>query len=477
MKNIKRKKKAELNGKPAWMYQQERYKQKANWNDSDDDGEVVDFDGTVLKGGKVPSSSNSKSTGSNENGKRGASLRPFSERHGSDQDLPQRPRRKPDQTAQKAPAEAQSSAQNQSQGGLVNLFGDMGINGSGHNISTPSLPARQSQQQQQRKASNSLAFTAPRRENNTQATNIRQEPHIDAANLTRFKQYRTLGTNFFKEGNFTSALLNYQDALKVLPYGHSLQIIAYSNLTTSYVRLGDTKNALLTADEALEMIKATNRSLDEPVVENGNGNGSSKLVKDFWLKLVTKKAETLESLERYPEALANWKLVLENGGATKTAIDAKRRCLEAINPSKKMKLVPSSRSKSSTTTSSSGQEALRRVQENNARAESLEQEKFQLHDKVETKVNQWKHSKEDNIRALLASLDLILWPEANWKKITMADLVLDKKVKINYMKAVAKTHPDKISQNATTEQQLIAQSVFVTLNKAWDKFKQQNNIK
>ncbi|GME82760.1 unnamed protein product [[Candida] boidinii] len=88
----------------------------------------------------------------------------------------------------------------------------------------------------------------------------------------------------------------------------------------------------------------------------------------------------------------------------------------------------------------------------------------------------WRNGKADNLRALLSSLHLILWKETNWKPVGLTDLVLDKKVKIIYMKAVAKTHPDKISNDATTEQKLIAQGVFVTLNQAWDKFKQMNNI-
>jgi hypothetical protein len=37
-----------------------------------------------------------------------------------------------------------------------------------------------------------------------------------------------------------------------------------------------------------------------------------------------------------------------------------------------------------------------------------------------------------------------MWPEAGWNKVGMGDLVMPNKVKINYMKAIAKVHPDKV---------------------------------
>jgi hypothetical protein len=42
-------------------------------------------------------------------------------------------------------------------------------------------------------------------------------------------------------------------------------------------------------------------------------------------------------------------------------------------------------------------------------------------------------------------LDRVLWEDAGWKKVGMADLVMPNKVKIVYMKAIAKVHPDKVS--------------------------------
>lgn len=80
----------------------------------------------------------------------------------------------------------------------------------------------------------------------------------------------------------------------------------------------------------------------------------------------------------------------------------------------------------------------------NAAADQADDERFMLSDSVDARIKGWKDGKQDNLRALLGSLDTVLWPEANWKKIGMADLVLPTKVKIQYMKGIAKVHPDKV---------------------------------
>lgn len=432
-KNIERyqaQKRAEHGGQPAWMSEKNRYMAKG-WREEDEDI-AIDFDGSVIKTTDTSSNASKRFVQSPDLPEHPEDRKIFN-RKPEKPKTPERPRQNadiftepPKQFATAPPTKTAPEPE-----ATLNIFEDLTI------------------------APGGALFSAPK----ARTTN---EPDLPSNTLMRFKQYRSLGSNFFKEGNYESALLNYKDALKLLPPKHSLLIIAYSNLTTSYVKVGDSKNALESADRGLEVIKSF--SLDD-VIEDG------KSVKEFFVKLNLKKAEVLEASEKYKEALECYKLVLENGGATKSAIEGKRRCIDAITPKRKSAPIK----KSSNGASSSGA-AVRKIKEENAKQESLEQQKYLLHDTVQQKIDTWKHGKEDNIRALLVSLDTILWPETNWKKVSLPDLVLDKKVKINYMKAVAKTHPDKINSNATVEQQMIAQGVFVALNKAWDVFKQQNGI-
>lgn len=58
----------------------------------------------------------------------------------------------------------------------------------------------------------------------------------------------------------------------------------------------------------------------------------------------------------------------------------------------------------------------------------------------------------------------------------MSELITNSQVKIRYMKAIAKVHPDKVSQ-CSQEEAIVCSSVFSQLNEAWDVFKQQNGMK
>jgi len=112
----------------------------------------------------------------------------------------------------------------------------------------------------------------------------------------------------------------------------------------------------------------------------------------------------------------------------------------------------------------------------NAEQERQEAEKLALHDTVHERVAAWKNGKEGNLRALLAGLDTVLWEGSGWKKVGMGELLAPQKCKVAYMKGIAKVHPDKIGQDATTEQKMISAAVFSLLNNSWDGFKTENGL-
>ena len=89
-------------------------------------------------------------------------------------------------------------------------------------------------------------------------------------------------------------------------------------------------------------------------------------------------------------------------------------------------------------------EALNRVREAAQAAEAEDNERHALKDTVDSRLTAWKGGKETNIRALIASLDTVLWPELGWQKVGMHELVTPAQVKIRYTKAIAKLHPDKV---------------------------------
>ena len=93
-------------------------------------------------------------------------------------------------------------------------------------------------------------------------------------------------------------------------------------------------------------------------------------------------------------------------------------------------------------------EAVDRVREANRQQEEEERTKASLKDSVDTKLTAWKAGKETNIRALVASLENVLWPELQWQKVGLHELISPGQVKIRYMKAIAKLHPDKVCESS-----------------------------
>jgi hypothetical protein len=84
----------------------------------------------------------------------------------------------------------------------------------------------------------------------------------------------------------------------------------------------------------------------------------------------------------------------------------------------------------------------------NAVNDAEDAQRMALKDSVEARLNAWKGGKESNLRALIASLDSVLWDEIlqGGLKVGMHELIAEKQVKIKYMKVIARLHPDKVSE-------------------------------
>lgn len=199
------------------------------------------------------------------------------------------------------------------------------------------------------------------------------------------------------------------------------------------------------------------------MIDLGNGE-PHKPMKEFFGKALMRKAEALEQLERWEDAANVWKLAVETGHGGSTSIQGRNRCEKAAGiskPAPKPSTTAAQRpaqpktapKKSSALDDLAGRpapmhaasaEAVSRLRKANEAADRIEEEKLALRDKVDARIAAWKGGKQDNLRALLGSLDTVLWPEAGWKKVNMSELVLPNKVKVQYMKGIAKVHPDKV---------------------------------
>ncbi|GIZ47310.1 hypothetical protein CKM354_001040500 [Cercospora kikuchii] len=318
----------------------------------------------------------------------------------------------------------------------------------------------------------------------------RNVPSIAPSALSTSAQHRKAGGEAFKRGDYASAHESYAAALRPLPAQHPLTIIVLSNRSLTALKTGDPKLAISDADQALEVI-GPSQGVGE-TIDLGAGEGT-KDMREFYGKALMRKAEALEHLEKWSDAAAVWRIAVEGGIGGAVSIRGRDRCEKSAAPKpataaapKKAAPTPSRAAAPAKSLGNSVKRptlpgpketaAVNKLRAQNAAADKADDEKFALTDQVEARLTNWKGGKADNLRALLQSLDGILWEGAGWKKVGMSDLVLPNKVKIIYMKAIAKVHPDKIAQDATTEQRMISAAVFSTLNEAWDKFKKDNGL-
>ncbi|KAL8727545.1 MAG: hypothetical protein Q9166_005950 [cf. Caloplaca sp. 2 TL-2023] len=306
---------------------------------------------------------------------------------------------------------------------------------------------------------------------------------------------RQAGTAAFKRGDYAEATTHYSSAVAPLPPTHPLSIPLLTNRALSHLKTGDPKNCIADSNTALDLIGPT-RGIGEIVNLGDEGN---KDMFTYWCKAMTRQAEALEQLERWADAGAVWKSCVEVGVGGATSIAGRNRCEKVIKgpsqnsatprppatkkPALKTKAKPNSSAlddlsgnPSSTSAADDSAEAVTRLRAANLEAERLDDEKFALSDKVSERVARWRSGKEGNLRALLASLDTVLWEGSGWKKVGMGELILAGKVKVVYMRGIGKVHPDKLPTTAATEQRMVSAAVFATLNEAWDGFKRENGL-
>ncbi|XP_006463873.1 hypothetical protein AGABI2DRAFT_187328 [Agaricus bisporus var. bisporus H97] len=236
-------------------------------------------------------------------------------------------------------------------------------------------------------------------------------------------------------------------------------------------------------------------------------DGSSELVDlgEGLIKAIKRRADAYEGMEKWGKAKKDWEWLrstswvrdgvrgeagrgvercnrMVGGGGSGAKGSSTMNGLASLPPSSSRKSPPSTKPKPKPKRIPSGNtkpsEALQHLRSTTAQAEAEDQAKHELKDTVDSRLSAWKSGKEANIRALLASLDMVLWDEmlnsgGSSVKVGMHEVVTPAQVKIKYMKAVARVHPDKLNvNNSTLEQRMIAQGVFGALNEAWNAFKQ-----
>ncbi|KAK9950190.1 hypothetical protein M0R45_005691 [Rubus argutus] len=112
--------------------------------------------------------------------------------------------------------------------------------------------------------------------------------------------------------------------------------------------------------------------------------------------------------------------------------------------------------------------------EKNQRDLQVQREQAERHRIAETldvEIKRWAAGKEGNLRALLSTMQYVLWPECGWQPVSLTDMINAAQVKKVYRKATLCIHPDKVQQKgANLQQKYVAEKVFDLLKEAWNKF-------
>ncbi|CCA71136.1 related to SWA2-Clathrin-binding protein required for normal clathrin function and for uncoating of clathrin-coated vesicles [Serendipita indica DSM 11827] len=350
----------------------------------------------------------------------------------------------------------------------------------------PNYPSRQAQQPQR------------------QQTQERKRPPLvipdtSPSAYAQCTSFRTKGTEFFKLGQYGEAESCYTRAITSLPDTHILLTSLYTNRAAARLKTGDSGGAAADCLSALKLLGVSEDLSglmdvdDRPSLQFDGVPGKLDL-REQAVKALQRRAAGLEAMERWDRARAVWERLAglswtqaqgrvkdeatRSAGRCRTMVSGATAAPSTSGPSSsqtpaKPRPRPAPRPAVTSAVSSKPSEASQRLRALDAAQEAEENVKIQLKDSVDARIQAWKGGKEANVRALIASLETVLWPELNWQKVGMHELVTPSQVKIRYTKAIAKVHPDKLKTgNTTTEQRMIANGVFAGLNEAWGSFKQ-----
>jgi len=269
-------------------------------------------------------------------------------------------------------------------------------------------------------------------------------------------RHKASGTEMFKLGRFAEAEAAYSSAISQLPDSHLLLVPLLNNRALSRMRTGNMSGAIEDCTAVVTIIGPSYHPAREAKVTMEE-DGAGVDLGDALVKAWRRRAEAYEGKEKWDLARHDWESIAGADFAGRQRSEASsgigrcRRMLAADNadnasngvaPSAPPRRAPHRPPPRRGPTPPS--EALTRLKQANQEAEAEEQARLELKDSVDSRLGAWKNGKETNLRALVASLDTVLWPELGWQKVGMAELVTPNQVKIRYTKAIAKLHPDKV---------------------------------
>jgi hypothetical protein len=311
-------------------------------------------------------------------------------------------------------------------------------------------------------SSSTPAQPVPRRAPSPVRLVERQVISASPSAISASAQYKASGTEMFKLGRFAEAEAAYTSAVSQLPESHLFLVPLLNNRGLSRLKTGNMSGAIEDCTAVVAIVGPSYHPAREAKVTREE-DGAGVDLGDALIKAWRRRAEAYEGKEKWDLARQDWESIAGAEFAGKhrgEAVNGVGRCRKMLdinngtlddggsmppvsrahNPPRPTRRPPPRSSGGPTPPS----EAVARLKQANQDAEAEEQARIELKDSVDSRLSAWKNGKETNLRALVASLDTVLWPELGWQKVGMAELVTPNQVKIRYTKAIAKLHPDKV---------------------------------
>lgn len=375
--------------------------------------------------------------------------------------------------------------------------------------------------------------TPDRRGANSPRPVVSPRPRVTATpnQLATSQKYKAKGNELFKIGRYGEAVEQYHLALDALPEKHLSRIHVLNNRANARLKIGEERQAsedctevliLLLGDNTPVKIEDARKEHFSVVLHELDAGGSASTDEpldphDALGKALARRAKSCEANEKWRQAMHDWQTlhelgnpkVLKSAGGIKVVNEGLNRCRKAVDgPSKpttaaarppppvQPKVTRSRAAATAPPVPSKPSSAVTALRVSAKQAEADDAERFRLKDSIDAKILQWKGGKEKNLRALLASLDSVLWEGLGWKTVGMHELITDSQLKIRYVRAVSKVHPDKVRPDCrvlwtvaptrmlialhfsccsmklppdtTVEHRMIADAVFSALSDAWN---------
>lgn len=276
---------------------------------------------------------------------------------------------------------------------------------------------------------------------------------------------RKEGNFLFNKNQFPEAEAAYTLAIDALPAGHSELVLLSNNRAAARLKQNKYHECLSDCSVAIDIARA----------QIATQSGDTTTWKSQMIKALHRKACALEGLHLFEAAIAVYEeYVRLDGSRSAQVTQGILRCQQALSTKKQPPPQPP-RPASNTplwkpTTDMSAfpdidfnmfipkqtpeqkanleeinsSKAVKEMREREKQKEAEDAERLSKEDKVSAQISVWKRGKDRNLRALLGSLESILWPGVQWKSVTMGELIEPRKCKVAYMKAIAKVHPDKV---------------------------------